>query len=266
MQRRGLVIGNWKMNGTLLFTQELACAVRDGVLERIGQQRLSCDLVLCPPFTGLSVARHALSEAPVGLGGQNMSDAVSGPYTGEISGAMLRDVGCSHVLLGHSERRTLFGEENAGIARKMAAAFQEGLQPVICLGETLQERTAERTLEVIRTQWMALVPAILAAAEPHPPWILAYEPVWAIGTGRHATPDQIQEVHGFIRQQLSDHLGATVASRVQILYGGSVTPANAAAIFAQQDVDGGLIGGASLAAATFLAIADAYPKHVSIEE
>ncbi len=258
MPRRGLVVGNWKMNGSIAFVQALTQAVGRGVAERERDRPLPCDVVLCPPFTGLSVAGQSLTGSTVRLGGQNSSEAVSGPFTGEISGSMLREVGCSHVILGHSERRTLFGEGDAGIARKMVAAFREGLVPIVCLGETLSERTAGHTLDVIRTQWLALCPALPEEEEKRSHWVLAYEPVWAIGTGRHATPEQIQAVHGFIRQQLNDHLGATIASRIQILYGGSVTPDNALAIFSQRDVDGGLIGGASLKADTFLAIIDAY--------
>ncbi|MBF0462752.1 MAG: triose-phosphate isomerase [Magnetococcales bacterium] len=261
MQRRAAVVGNWKMNGTIAFTQALTSAVCAGVTERDHNHTLACDVILCPPFTSLSTAQHHLAGSPVRLGGQNISEAIGGPFTGEISGSLLRDAGCSHVILGHSERRTLLGEQDALVARKMVAAFRDGLIPIVCLGETLAERTAEQTLAVIQTQLTALLALLPTAEEQRAHWVLAYEPVWAIGTGRHATPDQVQEVHGFIRKQLTDRLGTTIASSIQILYGGSVTPDNAAALFAQPDVDGGLIGGASLKAETFLAIIDAYPKN-----
>ncbi|MEO5349729.1 MAG: triose-phosphate isomerase [Magnetococcus sp. YQC-3] len=257
MQRRPLVVGNWKMNGTLAFAQELAGAVCAGAAQRAAGGPLPCELILCPPFTALSTVRHCLEGSAIHLGGQNVAEQPGGPYTGEISASMLRDVGCSHVILGHSERRTLLGEESALVARKMVAALQEGLVPIVCIGETLQEREEERTLAVIRNQLTPLFPLLSPDAQDRPPLVIAYEPVWAIGTGRHASPDQIQEVHRFIRDELRDHLGATIASSMQILYGGSVTPANAATIFSQQDVDGGLIGGASLKAESFLAIADA---------
>lgn len=261
MQRRPLVVGNWKMNGSINSAQELAGAVSAGVAAREQNQTLSCDVVLCPPFTALHVAGQRMTGTRLHLGGQNISEQTNGPMTGEISGSMLYDAGGRYVILGHSERRTHLGERSALVARKMAAAFRDGLVPIVCLGETLAERNAEQTLEVIRAQWMALLPSVPEAGPQRGQWVLAYEPVWAIGTGRHATPEQIQTVHGFIREQLTDQLGATIASCIQILYGGSVTPDNAATIFAQQDVDGGLIGGASLKAETFLAIVDAYPKN-----
>ncbi|MBF0399792.1 MAG: triose-phosphate isomerase [Magnetococcales bacterium] len=262
MQRRALVVGNWKMNGSIGFAQTLAAAVSAGVAERQQSQTLHCDVILCPPFTALFAARSQMTAPHLFLGGQTMAEQANGPFTGEISGSMLEDAGCSHVILGHSERRTLFGENNALVARKMAAAFRVGLRPIVCLGETLAERNAKQTLEVIQSQLAALFGLLPTADPERSQWVLAYEPVWAIGTGCHATPDQIQEVHGFIREQLRAQVGATIASALQILYGGSVTPDNAAAIFAQPDVDGGLIGGASLKAEAFLAIVDAYPKKI----
>ncbi|MEO5362367.1 MAG: triose-phosphate isomerase [Magnetococcus sp. DMHC-8] len=257
MQQRAMVVGNWKMNGTVAFAQDLTSAVCAGVAERVHRHALPCEVVLCPPFTSLLAARQCLAESTVRLGGQNMSAQTGGPFTGEIAGSMLRDLGCSHVILGHSERRSLMGEGDAQVASKMAAAFRDSLTPIVCLGETLAERMADRTLEVIHAQTMALLTALPADEEQRSRWVLAYEPVWAIGTGRHASPAQIQAVHGYIRQLLSDQVGATIAPRIPILYGGSVTPDNAPAIFAQSDVDGGLIGGASLKADTFLAIVDA---------
>ncbi|MEO5340271.1 MAG: triose-phosphate isomerase [Magnetococcus sp. MYC-9] len=266
MHGRGLVVGNWKMNGLVAFGQTLAEEVCAGVAERERAARLACDVVLCPPFTSLLAVGHSLRGSSIRLGGQNLSEQEKGSFTGEISAAMLRDVGCSHVIVGHSERRTLLGESDACIARKMVAALREGLRPIVCLGESLQERQAGHTLTVIQRQLSAILSPLPAEGEQRTNWTVAYEPVWAIGTGQHATNAQIQEVHAFIRGQLSDFLGAPIASRIQILYGGSVTPTHAATIFSLPDVDGGLIGGASLTAASFLAIMDAYPAPLSTAE
>lgn len=257
MQRRTLVVGNWKMNGLLAFAQTLANEVRVGISERAHNKALSCDVVLCPPFTALSTVRLCLEASTVQFGAQTMSEHTGGPFTGDISGAMLHDVGCRHVILGHSERCAEHTETNEGIARTMAAAFREGLIPIVCLGESLEERNAGETLEVVASQLHALLAHLPEEKNQRESLVLAYEPVWAIGTGRHATPQQAQEVHAFVRQQLSSHVHADMASNVRILYGGSMTAHNAKELLSQQDVDGGLIGGASLKAADFLAIVDA---------
>ena len=262
MQRRALLVGNWKMNGLVESAKNLTHAISSGLAQQISNQQQSCEVVICPPFTGLASIYQCLENSPVKLGGQTMSEYESGAFTGEISAAMLRDVGCQYVILGHSERRTLFGETNKQVAAKMVTALNHDLTPIICLGESLQERDAGHTLQVIESQLAALFPHLAKTVTENKPWVLAYEPVWAIGTGRTASPQQAQEVHAFIRQQLHTHLSATVASKTGIIYGGSVKAKNATEIFSQEDVDGGLIGGASLTAADFLAIIDAYPKSI----
>ena len=203
--------------------------------------------------------RRGLSGSALLLGGQTVAEQSEGPFTGEISAAMLLDAGCRYVIIGHSERRTHFAETDARVAAKMAAAFRGGLLPVVCLGESLQARDAGQTLEVIEAQLAPLFPLLPQEETQRRQWVLAYEPVWAIGSGRHATPDQAQEVHRFIRDRVAQACGTAVASEIRILYGGSVKAANAATLFAQKDVDGGLIGGASLTASEFLAIVKAYP-------
>ena len=257
---RALVVGNWKMNGVIQSAQSLTDRILEGFYERVKHDKCFCEVVLCPPFTGLWAVRLGLGDSGIKLGGQTMSEQVGGPFTGEICAAMLRNVGCHYVILGHSERRTLFGETDALVARKMAAAFRDKLEPIVCLGESLQERDAGRTLEVVAAQLMALFPYLPEEESKRQQLVLAYEPVWAIGTGYNATPDQVQEVHGFIRQQLRAHVNTAVAAKIRIIYGGSVKPNNASEIFSQEDVDGGLIGGASLDASDFLAIMDAYPR------
>ncbi|MBF0309120.1 MAG: triose-phosphate isomerase [Magnetococcales bacterium] len=256
MKRRAMVVGNWKMNGLIETAQELAQEILEGLMERENRQLL-CEVVLCPPFTAL-YALHAPSSSSLKLGAQNMSPEPGGAFTGEICGLMLRNVGCRYVILGHSERRIHFGESDALIARKLEAAFRDGLIPIACLGENLADREEGRTLDVVDAQLQALLTAIPEGPQPaRQQMVLAYEPVWAIGTGHNATPEQVQEVHRFLRQRLSDTLGEELGGRMRILYGGSLKPQNAAAIFAQPDVDGGLVGGASLKAAEFLAIIDA---------
>lgn len=257
MQRRALIVGNWKMNGLVKFAQDLVGAIRAGLPGHGEDSTSPCEVVLCPPFTGLSAVQHSLQKSAIRLGAQNMSDQTEGSLTGEVCGTMLRDVGCQYVILGHSERRTLFGEDNEQVAQKMAAAFRDGLVPIVCLGESSGERKAGQTLKVIAAQLAALVPHFPRKEDKQQQLVLAYEPVWAIGTGRSATPDQIQEVHAFIRQQIGDYVSAVVASKIRILYGGSVKPGNAKEIFSRKDVDGGLIGGASLKPSDFLEVVHA---------
>jgi triosephosphate isomerase len=234
MARTRLVAGNWKMHGSRASNRALLGAILKG-----GVRGAEC--AVCVPFPYLAEAAEQLRGSAVALGAQNVSEHAQGAYTGEVSAAMLKELGCRYAIVGHSERRQLYGESDAQVAAKFAAAAASGLTPILCVGETLAEREAGRTEEVVGRQ----LDAVLKVAD-FGNSVLAYEPVWAIGTGRNATPQQAQEVHAFLRKRIAP------ASR--ILYGGSVKPQNAAAIFAMADVDGGLIGGASLVAEDFLAI------------
>jgi len=247
--RRFLVAGNWKMNGSSGANSALLDGIRRGF-----SGGDAVDLLVCPPFPYLGTAVAALECSKVRVGAQNVSQFESGAYTGETSAAMLRDVGCEYVIVGHSERRTLFAEASDVVAAKYLAVLSQGLKPVLCVGETLEEREDGRTEEVIDAQLDAVLDS--AGVSTFAEAVVAYEPVWAIGTGRTASPEQAQEVHAHIRERLAGQ-DADVASRVQILYGGSVKGDNAAGLFAMADIDGGLIGGASLKAEEFLAIAEA---------
>lgn len=246
--RSKLVIGNWKMNGDQAainsLVEGLLMADADGLPE----------LGVCPPFPYLQAVGAALAASAIGLGAQNVCQFSNGAYTGEVSAAMLQDLGCKYVLVGHSERRQLFGESSQQVFEKALQLFDVGLTPVICVGETQEERERGVTQSVVSAQISPfLTEQGLLVLEKS---VLAYEPVWAIGTGLSATPGQAQEVHNFIRRHLE--VGAPgVAEQMQILYGGSVKPANAEELFAMPDIDGGLIGGASLVARDFLAIAEA---------
>ena len=217
----------------------------------------SVTCVLCPPFVYLGDVARALTGSNIALGAQDVCAEAQGAFTGEVSAAMLLDVGCTYALVGHSERRALYGEDDAVVARKFAAALARGLTPVLCVGEQLADRDAGRTEEVIARQLDAVL--ALSGALALGQAIVAYEPVWAIGTGRNATPEQAQEVHAFIRGRVAGH-DASIAAALRILYGGSVKAANAAGLFGMPDVDGGLIGGASLKAEEFLAIWSAAAK------
>ncbi|MBF0611860.1 MAG: triose-phosphate isomerase [Magnetococcales bacterium] len=254
-RRRPLIVGNWKMNGLIESAVDMGEALRQGFDER----NTSCEVVVCPPFTALHALHQQLGESSVKLGAQNVFCEEFGPYTGEICGIMLRNVGCRYVILGHSERRTLFGENHSLIVRKTMSSFRDGLQPIVCIGESLEQREKGETLVVLQEQ---LLPVLKALADQRERWVqlvVAYEPVWAIGTGKVASTDQIQEVHYYLRGLLKEHFDEDASQRVRILYGGSVKPDNAAAIFALPDVDGGLIGSASLQSKEFLAIIDALP-------
>ena len=243
--RKKLIAGNWKMNKTaadgVALTQE--------ILAQVGRET-AVDVVLCPPFTALESVGHALEGQAVKLGAQNMHPEKSGAFTGEISAEMLRTLYVTHVILGHSERRTLFGEVDALVNKKVLTALANQLKPILCVGETLTEREGARTLEVVRTQTQAALAGV--TAEQITTVIIAYEPVWAIGTGKVATTAQAQEVHAFIRSLLTDLYGAALAQKVRILYGGSMKPSNAPELLAQPDIDGGLIGGAALEAKSFV--------------
>jgi len=246
MARREIIAGNWKMHKTHNEAVELASALVGGLRARENRE-----MVLCPPYTALAAVAGVLRGTAASLGAQNLYWEEKGPYTGEISGPMLSALGCRYVIVGHSERRALFGENDAAIAKKLRAAFGAGLIPILCVGETLEEREAGRTEDVILGQLGGALDGWDAASgDP----VIAYEPVWAIGTGRTAAPGQAQDVHALIRGFLSRTFGGELAGRTPILYGGSVKPGNAASLLGQDDIDGALVGGASLDADSFLAI------------
>lgn len=242
--RNKLVVGNWKMHGCLATNSGLLDDIRSGALAK-------AEIALCVPYPYLSQARQSLEGSPVAWGAQDVSEHDQGAWTGEVSGSMLADFGCRYVLVGHSERRSFFAETGVIVAAKFAAAQRAGLIPILCVGETLVEREAGITHEVITRQLDAVLAVNGSTAFAHA--VVAYEPVWAIGTGKTATPAQAQEVHAAIRRRLACE-SADLGNRLQILYGGSVKPGNAVEIFSQPDIDGGLIGGASLVAVDFLAI------------
>jgi triosephosphate isomerase len=243
---RSLIAGNWKMNGLRAEAAALANAVRQG------EAGLACDLVLCPPATVLAEVAAALAGSAIEIGGQDCHVAASGAYTGDISAAMLRDAGASWVILGHSERRIAYGESNILIEQKAMAAAAAGLLPIVCVGETEQQRLAGAAETVVAAQVDGSVPPDFAG-------VIAYEPVWAIGTGRAAADEDIVAMHRCIREQLVSTLGA-IGQDIRILYGGSVKPVGAEALLRLEGVDGALVGGASLVAAEFLAIARACPS------
>jgi triosephosphate isomerase len=236
--RTKLVAGNWKMNGNLATNQALLQALVP-LLARV--PGIKC--AICAPYPYLPQVQQLLSGSGVAWGAQDLSQFDAGAYTGEVSGAMLVDFGCRYVLVGHSERRTLFGETSEVVARKYAAALKSGLAPVLCVGETLEERETARTENVVAAQLDAVLALSGVSSFAHA--VIAYEPVWAIGTGKTASPEQAQTVHAFIRSRLASQDEA-VAQNVSLLYGGSVKGDNATQLFAMPDIDGGLIGGASL--------------------
>lgn len=250
MSRKYLIAGNWKMNKTATEAVDLVHEINASV----GSQN-SVQVCVCPPFTSLAKVSEMIEQTEVFLGAQNMNAEASGAFTGEVSAEMLRDLYVSFVILGHSERRQLYGETNESINRKVLAAIHNNLKPIYCIGETLEEREAGQTLEVVRSQVRQGLADYPASSVEH--LILAYEPVWAIGTGKTATDEMAQEVHADIRVVLSEMFGESAASTVRILYGGSMKPENAAGLLAQPDVDGGLIGGASLTSRAFLGIIEA---------
>jgi len=243
--RMPLIAGNWKMNGSLSLVEEFGRAFASVSLP------VNVEVALMVPFPFLGAAAQTLGETAVTVGAQTLSDRPSGAFTGEVSGAMLRECGARLVLVGHSERRALFGEDDAAVLARVQAALHEGLTPVLCVGETLEEREAERTEAVVLGQLDAVFEALDAAERER--LIVAYEPVWAIGTGRTATPEQAQSVHAVLRERLVRH-DETLAAGMRLLYGGSMKADNAAELLAQPDIDGGLVGGASLKVDDFLAI------------
>ncbi len=248
--RKPLVAGNWKMNGSRESAKSLVAGIKEG----LGVDA-TAEVVICPPFVYLSEVGSLLASSGVSLGAQNVSQCAGGAYTGEISTSMLLDVGCKYVILGHSERRAMYGEADVLVADKVIAANAAGLKPILCVGELLEERESGKTEAVVARQLDVLLDSAegLAALQNA---VIAYEPVWAIGTGMTATPEQAQDVHAFIRQRVAAK-DAALAQKVQILYGGSVKGNNAVELFAKADIDGGLIGGASLQVEEFLAICQA---------
>ena len=247
MTRKSLIAGNWKMYGSLAESRELVAALRAGV-----GADAHATMLLCPPFVYLAAVREWLAGSSLALGAQDLADKPgTGAYTGEVAGQMLRDVGCTYVIVGHSERRALYGETNAVVAAKFQAAQSAGLIPLACVGETLEQREAGQTQAVVSAQVAAILDA--AGVQALGNAVIAYEPVWAIGTGRTASPEQAQEVHAFIRGMVAAR-DATIAAGLSLLYGGSVKGGNARSLFAMPDIDGGLVGGASLVAAEFLEI------------
>jgi triosephosphate isomerase len=243
--RTPLIAGNWKMHKTLAEARELVRGIREGIAGIRG-----VDVLICPPFPLLFPMAKAVAGSSIRLGAQNAHEAPQGAFTGEVSVAMLKDVGCSDVIVGHSERRQLFGEDDSLLARKVRAGVRGGLHVIYCVGETLEEREAGRTQTVVERQMNHVINRDVAPDRIS----VAYEPVWAIGTGKTATPDQAQEVHKHIRTILASTYDPDTADGVRLLYGGSVKPQNAADLFAQPDVDGALVGGACLETSDFLAI------------
>jgi len=246
--RKILVAGNWKMHGS----NAMVTALLEGLLA--APRVDSVDLAVFPPFPYLARVRELLDGSGIAWGAQTVNPLPQGAHTGEVSAPMLVDLGCRYVLVGHSERRTLYGESDEDVAARFAAALEQGIQPVLCVGETLQEREENRTEAVVERQLQAVLDR--SGVEAFGKAVVAYEPVWAIGTGKTATPEQAQAVHAFIRDKIASR-DDIIAGQLRILYGGSVNGSNAADLFAREDIDGGLVGGASLKAEDFLAIRDA---------
>ena len=247
--RQPPVAGNWKMNGSLDSIISLVEGIKAGM-----NSVTTAEMAVCPPYVYIPQVAALLEGSAISLGAQDVSDQEAGAYTGEVAPAMLTDIGCKYAIVGHSERRSLYGESDADTASKFAAARKAGLTPILCVGELLEEREQGITEDVVARQLDAVIDleGIAAFADA----VIAYEPVWAIGTGKTASPDQAQAVHAFIRGKLAA-LDGDVAAKVQILYGGSMNPGNAAELLAMADIDGGLIGGASLKPDDFLAIGKA---------
>jgi triosephosphate isomerase len=248
-ERTPLIAGNWKMNLSLKESTDLIKAVAENIngLEGV-------DILVAPPFTALAIAKEAIGDANILLAAQNMHHESNGAFTGEISGRMLVEAGCTHVILGHSERRIIFKERDEMIDLKAKAAVLMDLIPIVCIGETIEEREAGKAFDVIKRQLDGSLKNFIDEKNMPYSAVLAYEPVWAIGTGRTATPEQAQEAHAFIRQWLKENFGEDTSERIRILYGGSVKPDNASELMSKPDIDGALVGGASLKADSFNAI------------
>jgi len=245
--RKPIIAGNWKMNRLTSEAVELAREIKNRVGTIVDRE-----VVLCPPFTVLSSVKEVIEDSSIKLGAQNMHWEIRGAYTGEVSPIMLKDIGCNYVILGHSERRQYFGETNEIVNKKTRIAFSTGLIPIVCVGEMLREREKGETLRVIKEQVKTGLSGL--TREEGKRLVVAYEPVWAIGTGKTATPDQAEEVQRFIRELLGQMFGEENARAIRILYGGSISPDNISALMSCENVDGGLVGGASLNAESFLKI------------
>jgi triosephosphate isomerase len=246
--RKKVIAGNWKMNNDLTETQNLISKLSNG----LSKEKINCDVIVCPPFTSLMEASSLLKNTTIKLGAQNMFYEDSGAYTGEISASMLKSVGCEYVILGHSERRTFFYDTNEVINKKIKKALESGLKPIFCIGETLEQREKNVTIEVIKQQLTIGLGDISENSLSN--IIVAYEPVWAIGTGRNATPEQAEDVHKYIRSWIKEKYSSNVAENLVIQYGGSVKPDNAKELLSQKDIDGALVGGACLKAESFIYI------------
>jgi triosephosphate isomerase len=255
MARRYFIAGNWKMNNTASKAVELI----NGINAQIAGET-SVDVAVCPTFTALDASSKALAGSNVKLGAQNMYTKASGAYTGEISAEMLKEFNCTYVILGHSERREYFKETDAFINEKVKAVLENGMKPILCVGEKLEEREAGNTIAVVSKQTSEGMAGL--SAEDAQKVVIAYEPVWAIGTGKTATPAMAQEVHAEIRKVLADLFGAEASENIQILYGGSMKPENADDLLKEKDIDGGLIGGAALKADSFVALVKSAAKLV----
>lgn len=247
--RKPMVAGNWKMNGSSESVKDLIAGIKEGM----GAVN-NAEVVVCPPAVYIPRVSGAADGSDIKVGSQNICDQDGGAFTGEISGAMLKDTGCEYAIIGHSERRALYAESDELVAQRFAAARRNGIKPIFCIGETLDERESGVTNDVCSRQIDAVI--ALEGVEALADGVIAYEPVWAIGTGKTASPEQAQEVHAFIRGKIAA-LSADVADGLRILYGGSMNPANAQELIGQPDIDGGLIGGASLKPGDFLAICQA---------
>ena len=250
--RKNIVAGNWKMNTTVPEGVTLAKEVN----EKLAAITPKCDVIICVPSTHLCPVNEVINSEKLGLGAENCADHAKGAYTGEVSAAMVASTGATYVILGHSERRQYYGETSETLKEKVALAFENGLTPIFCIGEVLEERENGTAFDVVKKQ---IVDALFhLSAEDFSKIILAYEPVWAIGTGKTATDDQAEEMHAFIRGVIAEKYGQEVADNTSILYGGSCKPGNAKALFAKPNVDGGLIGGAALDAESFMGIVTAF--------
>ena len=250
--RKNIVAGNWKMNTTVAEGVALAKEVNSAV----AAAKPNCDVIVCVPFTPLVPVAEAIDTAILGLGAENCADHASGAYTGEVSASMVASTGAGYVILGHSERRQYYGETSEILRAKVALALENNLKPIFCIGEVLEQRENGTFFDVVRTQIEEGL--FNLEASDFGKIVLAYEPVWAIGTGKTATAEQAQEIHAFIRGVIAGKYGEEVANNTTILYGGSCKPSNAAELFAKPDVDGGLIGGASLKCADFMGIVNAF--------
>ena len=249
--RKNIVAGNWKMNTTVPEGVQLA----DDLVNLLKGTKANCDVVICTPFTHLCAVAAILEGSPVCLGAENCARHDKGAYTGEVAAAMVRSTGADYVILGHSERRQYFGENNEELSEKLRLALDNSLRPIFCVGEVLEQREDGSFNEVVAGQ---LEPLFNLPVDDFKKVIIAYEPVWAIGTGKPATADQAEDMHAFIRKQVEEKFGKQVAEATSILYGGSCKPGNARELFAKPDVDGGLIGGAALKAADFMGIIEAF--------